>query len=607
MWPWLVLISWLGGGAMWGATNVPAANSPPVVRSVFRAGHDPQWAQETCDDSGWRPIRLDRSWHAQPVGMPWRVGDEGWYRVSVVMPADVTEWVWTASAGFVGNVSELWLNGVRLGGIGSFELPEVTAQRAVHAAVVPPPLLHPGTNLLAVRVRNVGGAGGILGGPVGVFETGTFLPAWKHLELQREVTRVGLAALCFGWALVPLLFRLVGDRTGIFAGAGTPAALIGTGVLLHSQWVNSTALGPARPVLALLAWLAAGSTAPAIYGFAKHLGRPSRGWDLWVAVGTLSFFGFSFFAAKNLGRVMEIYAAFALWMLVPILAQCLAAPSERHLVARATAAGTVALTVAGLLVAALGVWPLVPFAAQWWDFSDVGILVFVTLLGGALLRGHVLARRQEVELGRRLVVAHGEERSRLGRQLHDGALQDVQYWRLQAEIGGGEDSPQPPRESLGAIGSGLRDVARELRQVAEDLQPVAARRQDLAGALAELGERLGQRHGVACRIAAQLHDDVPAAVRETFYRITQEALGNACRHSGAQEVEVEVRDDGRSVQLEVRDAGRGFEPQDVAPGLLGLGFLRDHTEWIGGNLAVRSSPGRGTTVSVTLQRPFRGA
>jgi hypothetical protein len=71
---------------MWGATNVPAANSPPVVRSVFRAGHDPQWAQETCDDSGWRPIRLDRSWHAQPVGMPWRVGDEGWYRVSVVMP-----------------------------------------------------------------------------------------------------------------------------------------------------------------------------------------------------------------------------------------------------------------------------------------------------------------------------------------------------------------------------------------------------------------------------------------------------------------------------------------------------------------------------------------
>jgi signal transduction histidine kinase len=592
---------------MLGATNSPAAKSPPVVRAIFRAGHDRQWAQETWDDAEWRPIRLDRSWHAQSVGMPWRVGDEGWYRLTVVMPADVGTRPWTASAGFVGNVSELWLNGLRLGGIGSFELPEVTAQRAVHAAVVPPQLLHPGTNLIAVRVRNVGGAGGILGGPVGVFETGTFLPAWKHLELQREVTRVGLAALCFGWALVPLLFRLVGDRTGMFSGAGVPAALIGTGVLLHSQWVNSVALGPARPVLALLAWLVAGSTAPAIYGFAKRLGRPSRTWDLWVAVGTLAFFACSFVAAKDLGRVMEIYAAFAVWMLVPIAAQCRSAPAERQLVARATLAGTVALTISGLLVAALGVWPLVPFAAQWWDFSDVGTLVFVTLLGGALLRGHVLARRQEVELGRRLVVAHGEERSRLGRQLHDGALQDIQYWRLQAEIGNGENPAQPPRELLGAIGSGLRDVARELRQVAEDLQPVAARRQDLAGALTELGERLGQRHGVACRTSAQLRDDVPGAVRETLYRMAQEALGNACRHSGAAEVEVEVHDDGRLIQLEVRDAGRGFEPKDVAAGRLGLGFLRDHAEWIGGCLAVRSSPGRGTTVSVTLRRPFRGA
>jgi signal transduction histidine kinase len=47
----------------------------------------------------------------------------------------------------------------------------------------------------------------------------------------------------------------------------------------------------------------------------------------------------------------------------------------------------------------------------------------------------------------------------------------------------------------------------------------------------------------------QLCEDVPAAVRETFYRIAQEALGNACRHSGAAEVEVEVRDVGGKVRL----------------------------------------------------------
>lgn len=58
--------------------------------------------------------------------MRWRVGDDAWYRLRLVVPEDSAEHSWTLSAGFVGNISELWLNGRRLGGIGSFTVREVT-------------------------------------------------------------------------------------------------------------------------------------------------------------------------------------------------------------------------------------------------------------------------------------------------------------------------------------------------------------------------------------------------------------------------------------------------------------------------------------------------
>lgn len=583
---------------------VPAGVHFPL-RAVFHAGHDAHWSEPNWDEAGWRPVVLGRSWQDQDLGLPWRVGHEGWYRIWFTMPADLADRSWIVSAGFVGNLSGLWLNGERIGGVGSFELPEITGQRWVHAAVVPPRLLHPGTNLLAVRVLNVNGAGGILGGPVGVFEAGEFLPVWKHLELEREATRVGLAALCFGWAGVPLLFRLVGDRTRMFAGTGVPVALIGLSVLLHTQLVNSLELGAARPVLALFAWLAGGCTPPAIYGFAKRLGRPTRFWAAWVATGAVLFFTLSYLHARDMGKVMGIYAAYAAWTQVAIVRQCLAAPSARQLIARATLLGTLVLTAGGAGLAAGCIWPLAPFAAQWWDVSDASILIFLLLLGGALLRGYVLAGQQETQLGQRLVSAHSDERQKLGRQVHDGVLQDVQHWRLQAELGSTETAPGAAQASLNAIGQGLVGTVRELRELAEDLQPLTRRNRTLAEALDELAQRLQQRHGLEINASVQLRDDVPPAVRETLYRIAQEAAGNACRHSCADRVDIVVRDDGETVALEVADRGQGFEPAQVPAGHFGLRFLRDHAEWIGGLLSVQAAPGRGTVIRATVTRPFR--
>lgn len=576
----------------------------PPTSAVFHPGNPPGAANPDLDDRAWVPVAVDRSWHAQAAGMPWRVGDDAWYRLRLVTPDDFSAHAWTLSAGFVGNICELWLNGRRLGRFGSFEIHEVTGQRTVHALPVPPGWLRAGTNLFALRVRNVGGQGGLLGGPVGLFETADFLPVVKRLELQREAPRVVLAALCFGWALVPLGFRLVGDRSGVFDGAGLPALLIGIGVGLHTQWAASLPLGPARPLLAAAAWLIAGLTGPAIYGFARRLGARSRGWDLWVAVGAFVFFGTSLAVAKDVPRVMEIYAGYVVWGQVAILAQCRRAAPANRLLARAVMAGTSALTLGGLGIAALGVWPLTPFAAQWWDFSDLGILVFLAVLGGTLLRGHVLSRRQEIALGSRLIAAHAEERSQLGRQVHDTVLQDVQYLKLQAHMAEDDPATAAAKSALSTVAGGLGAVARDLRELSADLQPLAGRPGGLQEALEQLAERLERRHGVPVRTSVSLPENVPGAVQETLYRLAREAAGNACRHSGAPEVRVAIVSSESAIELTVSDRGRGFVPAGVPAGRLGLGFLRDHAAWIGANLELSSAPGTGTTVRVTVFRPF---
>lgn len=602
-WPWFCLVAglWLAGCTPL-TSNLLLKDARLPVEALFRLGDDLAWSAPDLDDSSWQPVRVDQSWHAQKLTPDGRVGHFGWYRLRVPLEPGWTN-AWILSAGFVGNVSELWLNGVRLGGVGSFVVPEVTAQRTVHAAVVPPGLLQPGTNLFAVRVRNVVGAGGILGGPVGLFPADTFIRTWRRYELQREATRVAVAALCLGWSLVPAVFRLVGDAKREFAGAGWPAFLLGVQVLLFTQVLNSHELKELSALLALLAWLISACFPLSLYGLARSLAGKSRFWDAWMVLGLLVYLPVSLALASRLDRMLAVYAAYLLWALTGIVWRALRADAERRWLGRALAAASVALTIGGLLDALMTSWPLLPQAALWWDPMDVGVLAFLFLFAGSLLRRHVLARRRELELGARLVSTHSEERRQIGRQLHDGVLQDVLHWRMRAEVAALANSPEEARAALAEVGGGLAGAAGELRTLAEDLQPLVARDVPLEEALRRLADRFEQRHGVQVKVESRLATELPAPVRETLYRIAQEAVNNACRHSGAKEITVSLGEDPAGSWLEVRDAGRGFDPGAVPSGHLGLRFLRDHAEWIGGRLSVQSAPGYGASMRVELPRP----
>jgi signal transduction histidine kinase len=83
------------------------------------------------------------------------------------------------------------------------------------------------------------------------------------------------------------------------------------------------------------------------------------------------------------------------------------------------------------------------------------------------------------------------------------------------------------------------------------------------------------------------------------YRVAQEALNNALRHSGADDVAVSLMARRGRVILEVTDDGKGFGTQ-TPPGGLGLPSMRERAASVGGSLTIRSAPGEGTMVRLSV-------
>jgi len=122
-------------------------------------------------------------------------------------------------------------------------------------------------------------------------------------------------------------------------------------------------------------------------------------------------------------------------------------------------------------------------------------------------------------------------------------------------------------------------------------------------------EEFLRRSGIACEFTEDnVADSLPDAVKTCVYRVVQEALHNAEKHSGAARVQVTVRQYPDRLVAEVEDNGCGFtldeqgRPRDTGLGLLGM---RERAAIAGGSLAIESSPGRGTRV--VLQIPIAAA
>jgi PAS domain S-box-containing protein len=207
------------------------------------------------------------------------------------------------------------------------------------------------------------------------------------------------------------------------------------------------------------------------------------------------------------------------------------------------------------------------------------------------------------EMAQRVVAAQEEERSRIGRELHDGLGQQAALLAVQLAA-----LAHNPRCSRGDLRKGLIETERSLQELAlaihdlsHRLHPAKLKLLGLVNTLEALCRDLSREGSVPVRFAAaDVPPDVPESVALCVFRVTQEALQNAVKHSGAQGIDLRLSASGSRLTLRVSDKGRGFDPLASEATGIGLLTMRERVELCGGTLTIDARPAGGTTIEANL-------
>ncbi len=208
---------------------------------------------------------------------------------------------------------------------------------------------------------------------------------------------------------------------------------------------------------------------------------------------------------------------------------------------------------------------------------------------------------------RRTNAAIESERNRIARDLHDGPVQGVSAASLSLEavllmLKAGETSEGI--EILTKVRQELAEEADNLRRLMSGLRPPLLEERGLVPALRETLDKFGRDNGIDTEFSAQNVTDVPQDLETLAYRVVQEALSNANKHSRATRISVTVEAISGQLRIEVADDGVGFDSakarEYLQMGRVGLASMRERVELANGTFMVHSTPGRGTTVMATL-------
>lgn len=214
--------------------------------------------------------------------------------------------------------------------------------------------------------------------------------------------------------------------------------------------------------------------------------------------------------------------------------------------------------------------------------------------------------REELRsLTARLLTAEEEERRRLARELHDDLNQRVAALAFDASCSGADPAvpDEEIRERFRDLSIRISGLADTIRTVAQELHPSRLEDLGLATALRAYCEEFSSRHGLALTFGRRGRlSSVPHEIGSCLYRIAQEALVNAAKHSRSSRAAVRVLGAPNGYALFVRDFGVGFDPDIVRSRRTGLGIvsMEERARLVGGVLRVKSAPGGGSLVRVWI-------
>jgi two-component system NarL family sensor kinase len=231
-----------------------------------------------------------------------------------------------------------------------------------------------------------------------------------------------------------------------------------------------------------------------------------------------------------------------------------------------------------------------------------------------LMQRAELLKRLSRKLARRLRTVRQSERNRTARELHDGVCQLLIAARHSLEFAAEHRTCSSEFDALFSRGmKQLDDAIVETRRVSHDLKSVLLSEHGFTDALSYLGNEFAGRTRVCTNVKVAdtaLDRTLPACAKAALLRITQEALANVQKHSGATKVELALENCRDHVQLRISDNGCGFGARATAsPSGIGLDNMRERAAELGGTLSLRSANSQTEVIACLplAQRPLRSS
>ena len=207
--------------------------------------------------------------------------------------------------------------------------------------------------------------------------------------------------------------------------------------------------------------------------------------------------------------------------------------------------------------------------------------------------------------------AQEEERKRIARELHDDTIQEIvalsrQLDNLIDKKIGPEEERRENRRLIEEAQHKVDTILKGIRRFTRDLRPSILDDLGVVPALEWLTTDIFEQFKIPIKISIRGKEQrIPSDAALVMFRIAQESLRNACSHSGATHIQVDLKYTSQKVTLSITDNGQGFDlPEDTASlirrGKLGVAGMYERAQLIGANLSIKSKSNKGTSVTLEV-------
>ena len=227
-------------------------------------------------------------------------------------------------------------------------------------------------------------------------------------------------------------------------------------------------------------------------------------------------------------------------------------------------------------------------------------------VGGILILAEDITRRKQMEealstMSRKLIDSQEQERARIGRELHDDINQQIAM--LAVELEQLQNNPSDVQNRLQELRKQMSELSNDVQALSHELHSSKLQYLGVVPGMRSWCREFSERQAMEIDFKSDVSSVVPFDVGICLFRVLQESLHNATKHSAVKHIEVQIRETSNEIHLIVTDLGKGFDVEAAIQGQgLGLTSIRERVRLLNGSVDIESKPMAGTTIHVRV--PF---